>query len=90
METVKISRTLDEKLRFDLASEIERICAFIRREVQRRGVRGVVIGLSGGLDSATCAYLSARCRQLRFTCSVFQSVIAVPPYGITLIQQRAY
>ncbi|MEN6410867.1 MAG: NAD(+) synthase [Anaerolineaceae bacterium] len=61
METQQSIHTLDAHLHFDPPAEIERICALIRGEVKRRGVRGVVIGLSGGLDSTTCAYLCARC-----------------------------
>lgn len=61
METEKLAQSLDSKLHFEPKVEIERICSFIRAEVKRRGVRGVVIGLSGGLDSTTCAYLCARC-----------------------------
>ena len=57
----KLTQVLEMNLQFDRAAEIERICSFIRSEVKRRGVRGVVIGLSGGLDSTTCAYLCARC-----------------------------
>lgn len=62
-----MERTLslvEQKLKFDPAEEIERICRFISNEVERRGVRGVVIGLSGGLDSTTCAYLCARCLRM--------------------------
>lgn len=33
---------------------------FIRREVERAGFDGVVLGLSGGIDSALVAYLAAR------------------------------
>lgn len=47
-------------MKFDPAFEIERIVAFIQGEVTRRGARGVVIGLSGGLDSSACASLCAR------------------------------
>lgn len=36
------------------------IVSFIRREVNRLGKRGVVLGLSGGLDSSVCAYLCAQ------------------------------
>ena len=57
----KSEKLLETALLFNSASEIERICNFIHSEVKRRGVRGVVIGLSGGLDSTTCAYLCARC-----------------------------
>lgn len=52
---------LETAVQFDPAAEVERICDFIRGEVKRRGVRGVVIGLSGGLDSTSCAYLCGRC-----------------------------
>jgi len=51
---------LQEGLRIDPAQVCNDIVAFIRREVQRLGKRGVVIGLSGGLDSSTCAYLCVR------------------------------
>ncbi len=52
--------TLDEALHIDVKLEIERISAFIRSEVRRRGAHGVMIGLSGGLDSSTCAALCRR------------------------------
>ncbi len=61
MKVEEIKRKIDDNLQFDVQAEIERICAFIQGEVKRRGVRGVVIGMSGGLDSTTCAYLCARC-----------------------------
>jgi NAD+ synthase len=50
-----------ETLRLDAEAEIERICAFMRRAVGsdlRR--RGVVLGLSGGIDSSVCAALAVR------------------------------
>ena len=47
-------------LQIDAASVARQIETFVRREVRRLGKRGVVIGLSGGLDSSTCAYLCAR------------------------------
>ena len=61
METLVITRLLNAKLELEPEIEIERICGFIRDEVKRRSKRGVVLGLSGGLDSTTCAYLCARC-----------------------------
>lgn len=51
---------LEWALAFDPQAEIERITAFVRAEVARRGARGVMIGLSGGLDSSVCAYLCVR------------------------------
>lgn len=56
--------TVEESLQFDPALEIEKICRFISGEVDRRGVHGIVLGLSGGLDSSTCAYLCARCLRM--------------------------
>jgi len=60
MEDLKEIVSLEDALKFDPQAEIERICAFIRSEARRRGVHGVLLGLSGGLDSTTCAYLLAR------------------------------
>lgn len=48
-------------LRLDAAAETERICTAIRNQVQgglKR--RGVVLGLSGGIDSSVCAALAVR------------------------------
>ncbi len=50
----------EDWLEFDPQAEIERITAFIRSEVSRRGAHGVMIGISGGLDSTVCAYLCIR------------------------------
>ena len=36
------------------------LVGFLRREIERTGLRHAVLGLSGGLDSATSAYLAAR------------------------------
>jgi len=47
-------------LRLDAAAACREIEAFVRGEVGRLGKRGVVIGLSGGLDSTVCAYLCLR------------------------------
>lgn len=53
--------SLENYLHFDPAIEIERCCSFIHSEVNRRGAHGVLLGLSGGVDSSTCAYLCKRC-----------------------------
>ena len=41
-------------------SLVDSIAGWIRGEVERAGANGVVVGLSGGIDSATVAALSAR------------------------------
>ncbi|MEN6531641.1 MAG: NAD(+) synthase [Anaerolineaceae bacterium] len=51
---------IKEGLYFDAAQAVNEIEQFIRSEVHRLGKRGVVLGLSGGLDSTTCAFLCVR------------------------------
>jgi NAD+ synthase len=48
-------------LRIDAASEVDNICGSLRRQVgSQLKRRGVVLGLSGGIDSSVCAALAAR------------------------------
>ncbi len=44
----------------DYTLVIEGITSFIRENVEKADAGGVVIGISGGIDSATTAYLAAR------------------------------
>ena len=44
----------------DAGQVIEIIVAFIRSQLEQTGFRRVVVGLSGGVDSATVAYLAVR------------------------------
>ncbi|NJE11087.1 NAD+ synthase [Thermococcus sp. MAR1] len=44
----------------DYGAAVERIKEFIREKVEGAGVDGVVVGISGGIDSATVAYLAVR------------------------------
>lgn len=52
---------MDDNLKFllkiDTHTEIEKIIRFIKEKVKQLNKDGVVLGLSGGLDSSTCAYL---------------------------------
>lgn len=52
--------SIKEGLHFDAAQAVNEIEQFVRSEVHRLGKRGVVLGLSGGLDSTTCAILCVR------------------------------
>lgn len=47
-------------LALDPAEAVEKICAFISERVAGAQARGVVVGISGGLDSAVVAFLCAR------------------------------
>jgi NAD+ synthase len=50
-----------DMLRLDAAAETDRICAGIADQVRRTlKRRGVVLGLSGGIDSTVCAALATR------------------------------
>lgn len=47
-------------LKIDCEREAQRICAFIREHLRSAHREGVVIGLSGGVDSALSAALSVK------------------------------
>ncbi len=47
-------------LKLNCASETERICAFIREQLRAMRRDGIVIGISGGIDSALSAALSVK------------------------------
>jgi len=44
-------------LRIDSKAEEQKVIDFIQKSIKKLGRDGAVIGLSGGLDSSTCAYL---------------------------------
>ena len=47
-------------LEIDCAAEVDRIAAALRRQLRFMRKRGLVLGLSGGIDSSVCAGLAAR------------------------------
>ncbi len=49
-----------EDLRLDCGRVVPRIVEFIRAHVEAARARGVVVGLSGGVDSTTAAYLAVK------------------------------
>jgi NAD+ synthase len=51
---------MHDEMKIDAAAEAERIGAFIRSELEGAGLSKIVIGLSGGIDSAVVAFLCAR------------------------------
>ncbi|NGP53685.1 NAD(+) synthase [Thioalkalivibrio sp. XN8] len=56
-----MSRLHPGVLELDAEAEIERICQAIRTQLSTKlHRRGLVLGISGGIDSAVCAALSAR------------------------------
>ncbi len=55
-----IDRSVPAELALDCRTATKLLTRFIRTEVRRTGFRRVVIGLSGGIDSATSAALACR------------------------------
>jgi len=53
---VKLTPSL---LEIDFSETQKRICRFIKEYVKNTGAKGIVLGLSGGIDSATIAALSS-------------------------------
>jgi NAD+ synthase len=51
---------IEEALRIDEPHVERRISDFIREKLEGAGARGLVVGLSGGLDSSVCAALCVR------------------------------
>jgi len=47
----------EDILKIDCKSEMDRICSFIRDHMRAMKRNGIVLGLSGGIDSALCAAL---------------------------------
>ena len=54
-----MDKDLKDLLQIDTQAEKEKIIQFIREKVKQLNKEGVVLGLSGGLDSSTSAYLQA-------------------------------
>ena len=46
-------------LEIDFSEAQTRICRFIKEYVENAGAKGIVLGLSGGIDSGTIAALSS-------------------------------
>jgi NAD+ synthase len=49
-----------EDLAIDATYATDRICDFLRSETEKAGKRKLVVGVSGGVDSATAAFLAVR------------------------------
>jgi len=47
-------------LDMDFSTVEKRVCRFIKEYVEKAGAQGIVLGLSGGVDSATAAALSSK------------------------------
>ena len=60
LQTFKAAPPREPDLAIDVASTLKILEGFIKNEVERTGLHRVVLGLSGGIDSALAAYLAVR------------------------------
>lgn len=60
----------------------EEILSFIKGEVKKAGAKGVVLGLSGGLDSSTAAYLCVKALGRRRVLGLLMPDGATPPQDL--------
>ena len=51
---------ISPELEIDFAGEVDRIAGFIIDSVERKGADGVILGMSGGIDSSISAALGVR------------------------------
>ncbi len=59
-ETVGVRAEIEKRLTLDPVKEAARIVEFIRAQLRSSGCAGIVVGLSGGIDSAVTASLCNR------------------------------
>lgn len=55
-----LSSPFPEELAFDRATTADLLCDFLRREGGKAGFHRMIVGLSGGIDSATAAAIACR------------------------------
>ncbi|MFN3804862.1 MAG: NAD+ synthase [Pyrobaculum sp.] len=70
-------KTVVEAIDYDKAQEI--ITSFIRQYVEETGVRGVVAGVSGGVDSTVAAALAAKALGPERVLGLFMPSVYTPP-----------
>lgn len=81
---------LEAALRLDAAAETLRIGRALREQVgERLRRRGVVLGMSGGVDSSVCAALAAQAFGARRVLALFMPERESDPAGLALAQRLA-
>ncbi|MEM1689299.1 MAG: NAD+ synthase [Candidatus Hadarchaeales archaeon] len=73
-----VERKIENALKIDVKKAREKIVEFIKRKFESSKADGLVIGLSGGLDSSVCAFLSVEAVGNQKVLGVF-----IPEKGIT-------
>ncbi|KXA90297.1 hypothetical protein AKJ57_04260 [candidate division MSBL1 archaeon SCGC-AAA259A05] len=72
------NKKIEKILEIDARSTVDKIKNFIQNKVKEAGSRGAVLGLSGGLDSSTAAFLCSKALKDRDVLA-----ISMPEKGIT-------
>ena len=88
-EILKEMRVLPE---INVEQEIERRTAFIKQTLHRSGMKALVLGISGGIDSSTCGKLAQRAvNELNKErgANEYQFIAVRLPYGKQLDEQDA-
>jgi len=92
MDTAQIISEMKVLPKIDPAFEIERRVNFIRSKMLETGVRRLVLGISGGVDSTTCGRLAQLAvDQLNFDkgSTDYQFIAVRLPYGVQLDEEDA-
>ncbi|MEH6558764.1 MAG: ammonia-dependent NAD(+) synthetase [Oceanicoccus sp.] len=88
-EIIKEMRVLAE---IDPAFEIERRVNFIKNQLNNSGIKILILGISGGIDSAVCgriAQLATDQLNQQHDCSHYKFVAVRLPYGVQLDEHDA-
>lgn len=88
-DILKEMRVLPE---IDVAQEIERRTSFIKQTLRKSGMKTLVLGISGGIDSCTCGKLAQRAvneLNQEIGASEYQFIAVRLPYGEQRDEQDA-
>lgn len=86
---MRISRKNIEVLKLEFPKTVDKICIFIRKILKQSGARGVVLGLSGGVDSSLTAYLCVKALGKEKVLGVFMPASFTPRQDIEDAQELA-
>jgi len=75
--------SLKSPLELDETAEVRRISAFVRETVARAGAKGVVVGLSGGVDSAVVCSLCTRALGRKRVLGILMPSASTPPIDMS-------
>lgn len=92
MDVAEIIRAMQVLPVIDTEQEIKRRITFIKAQLQQSGLKHLVLGISGGVDSTTCgrlAQLAIDELNQQQQCDDFQFIAVRLPYGVQADEQDA-